>query len=120
MSGMSGNASASGPKIDMDSPYRLDAGVVRRFGEEGYARLRGVLSDETVRHFEPEITHKVIELNTLHLPMARRSTYHKTFLQVTNLWQRSDVAGDLAAWMPGARPGGVADTPLNAVLCQHD
>ena len=58
-------------------------------------RLREVLSPATIRHFEPEITAKVIELNTLHLPMEERSTYQKAFLQVMNLWRQSEVVQQL-------------------------
>jgi ectoine hydroxylase-related dioxygenase (phytanoyl-CoA dioxygenase family) len=84
-----------GAAIDLDSRYPLKADAVRRFDEDGFVRLRGVLDAATVRHFEPEITAKVIELNTLHLPMEERSTYQKAFLQVTNLWQQSDIVRQL-------------------------
>lgn len=81
--------------IDIDSRYALDEGAIRRFDEDGFVRLQGVLTPETVRHFEPEITAKVIELNTLNLPMEERSTYQKAFLQVTNLWRESEVVRQL-------------------------
>jgi len=54
-----------------------------------------VLSAGTVQRYGDEITAKVVELNTMHLPLAERSTYHKAFLQVTNIWTRSDVAREL-------------------------
>jgi ectoine hydroxylase-related dioxygenase (phytanoyl-CoA dioxygenase family) len=81
--------------IDVESPYSLEPDAPRRFEEQGFVRLSNVLSPATIRHFEPEITEKVIELNTLHLPMEERSTYQKAFLQVTNLWQHSDVVREL-------------------------
>ena len=43
---------------------------------------------------EPAITGKVIELNTMHLPMADRTTYQKAFLQVENLWEHSEAVRD--------------------------
>src|SRR5918992_2574216 len=76
--------------VDLDSPYHLDPEAIRRFADDGFARLPNVLSPVTIERFEPEITAKVIELNTLHLPMRERSTYQKAFLQVTNLWQHSE------------------------------
>jgi ectoine hydroxylase-related dioxygenase (phytanoyl-CoA dioxygenase family) len=81
--------------VDVESPYPLDPDAARRFAEQGFIRLRDVLSPATIRQFEPEITSKVIELNTLHLPMEERSTYQKAFLQVTNLWQHSEVVRQL-------------------------
>jgi ectoine hydroxylase-related dioxygenase (phytanoyl-CoA dioxygenase family) len=81
--------------VDIESPYPLHPDAVRRFDDDGFVRLRDVLSPETIRHVEPEITSKVIELNTLHLPMEERSTYQKAFLQVTNLWQHSEIVQEL-------------------------
>jgi hypothetical protein len=86
---------APGGTVDIDSPYPLQPGAIGRFDADGFVRLTGALSPETVRHFEPEITAKVIELNTLHLPMEERSTYQKAFLQVTNLWRESEVVRQL-------------------------
>jgi len=81
--------------VDIDTPYVLESEAVSRFDNEGFVRLPNVLSDATIAHFEPEITGKVIELNTMHLPMAERSTYNKAFLQVTNLWQHSELVREL-------------------------
>ena len=81
--------------VDIDSPYILGPEAVNRFDRDGFVRLSDVLNDATVTHFQPEITGKVIELNTMHLPMAERSTYHKAFLQVTNLWQHSELVRKL-------------------------
>ena len=53
-------------------------------------KLEGVLSPDAIRHFGPEFTAKVVELNTLHLPMEERTTYQKAFLQVMNIWTKSD------------------------------
>ncbi|MFU8854791.1 phytanoyl-CoA dioxygenase family protein [Micromonospora sp. SL1-18] len=86
------NTSASTPGgVDIDSPYLLDAEAPRRFERDGFVRLPGVLSERAVAHYEPEITAKVIELNTMHLPIEERTTYQKAFLQVTNLWRQSEL-----------------------------
>lgn len=63
----------------------------QHFDEYGFAKLPGTLSPATIARYEPEITSKVIELNTQHLPLAERDTYGKAFLQVTNLWQHSEL-----------------------------
>lgn len=80
---------------DIDSPYLLDSEARSRFERDGFVQLPGVLNEATVAHFEPEITTKVIELNTEHLPMHQRTTYHKAFLQVTNLWRQSALVREL-------------------------
>jgi len=81
---------------DLDAPYALTADQIRSYRENGFIRLRNVLSSETIRAYAPEITRKVHELNTLHLPMEQRSTYQKAFLQVMNLWTKSDVVKEFA------------------------
>jgi ectoine hydroxylase-related dioxygenase (phytanoyl-CoA dioxygenase family) len=77
---------------DLDTPYHLGPATIQSFGEHGFVRLKNVLSSATIEAYEPEITAKVIELNTQRLPLAERDTYGKAFLQVTNLWQHSDQA----------------------------
>lgn len=86
---------ATSPTTALDTPYELGADQVAAFDRDGYIKLSGVLDPDVIRHYEPEITEKVIELNTMHLPMAERSTYNKAFLQVGNLWQHSELVREL-------------------------
>jgi ectoine hydroxylase-related dioxygenase (phytanoyl-CoA dioxygenase family) len=74
---------------ELTEHYQLPAGSQERFDKDGFVRLPGVLSAETIAAYEPEITDKVIERNTMHLPLPERSTYDKAFLQVENLWEHS-------------------------------
>jgi ectoine hydroxylase-related dioxygenase (phytanoyl-CoA dioxygenase family) len=75
---------------ELEAPFALTEGDIRRYAEDGFVKLRGVLSPETVAYYEPEITNQVIRLNTQHLPLGERDTYSRAFLQVTNLWRHSD------------------------------
>ena len=81
---------------ELSQPFQLPAGSVEKFEQEGFIHLYGVLSPELIRDFEPEVTEKVIELNTMDLPLSERDTYHKAFLQVENLWEHSAVVKELA------------------------
>jgi ectoine hydroxylase-related dioxygenase (phytanoyl-CoA dioxygenase family) len=76
---------------ELETDYALDQAAIAHFARHGFVKLRNVLSPETIAAYEPEITGKVIELNTQHLPLAERDTYGKAFLQVTNLWQASEL-----------------------------
>ena len=82
-------------EAELDSPYELADEAVERFRQDGFVHLRDVLSAETLELFGEEITAKVVELNTMHLPLEERSTYHKAFLQVTNIWTHSELAREL-------------------------
>jgi len=78
-------------RTELDAPYALAPEKIRSYRENGFVTLKNVLSPETIAAYAPEITRKVHELNTLHLPMEQRTTYQKAFLQVMNLWTKSDV-----------------------------
>ena len=85
------NATPAAARIDLDAPYPLTDEQLRFYRENGFVKLKQVFSAETLAAYGPEITRKVHELNTLHLPMDQRTTYQKAFLQVMNLWTESDV-----------------------------
>ncbi|MEZ4698142.1 MAG: phytanoyl-CoA dioxygenase family protein [Rhodothermales bacterium] len=72
-------------------PYTLSADQINSYRRDGFVKLKGVLSESELATFDDAITRKVIELNTMHLPMEDRSTYDKAFLQVMNLWRTDDI-----------------------------
>jgi hypothetical protein len=73
----------------LDRPYALDAGTIEAFRVNGFVRLKGVFSAEEVGRYAPEIER--LTLAKRGAPLEERSTYGKAFLQVTNLWEQSEV-----------------------------
>ena len=71
--------------------YPISAEQIERYQSNGYIKLKHVLSAETLAYYGREITRKVKELNSEHLPIEERDLYHRAFLQVENLWESSDV-----------------------------
>lgn len=82
---------------ELNEPFEVTDKHVAQFAEQGFVRIPDVLSRETIAEYEPEITAKVIELNTMHLPLEERNTYGKAFLQVSNLWEESDVVREFVS-----------------------
>jgi ectoine hydroxylase-related dioxygenase (phytanoyl-CoA dioxygenase family) len=78
-------------RVDLETPYLLSAEQIRFYRENGFVKLKNVLSAETIAAYAPQITRKVHELNTLHLPMEERTTYQKAFLQVMNIWTKDAI-----------------------------
>jgi ectoine hydroxylase-related dioxygenase (phytanoyl-CoA dioxygenase family) len=78
-------------RADLETPYALTPEQIRFYREHGFIKLKQVFAAETIAAFAPQITRKVHELNTLHLPMEQRTTYQKAFLQVMNIWTKCDV-----------------------------
>lgn len=77
--------------VDLNSHYRLTPEQVQQFRHQGFVKLKGAVSPEAIAHYEPIITQKVIDLNTMHIPLEKRSTYDKAFLQVSNIWEKDDT-----------------------------
>ena len=78
--------------IVLDTPYDLTPEQVARFREDGFIKLKQVFSAEELAHYGEEITRLVMDLNPRKgIPMEERGTYAKAFIQVGNLWTRSDT-----------------------------
>lgn len=76
---------------ELDAPYALSPLQIKAFQKDGCIKLKEVLSPELIAYYGEEITRQVLLLNTNTKPMEERSTYQKAFLQVMNLWTKSDV-----------------------------
>jgi ectoine hydroxylase-related dioxygenase (phytanoyl-CoA dioxygenase family) len=78
--------------FDLEQHYPLSKEQIEGYRNNGYIKLKNVLSPDAVRYYARLISAKVRELNTLHLPMEQRTTYEKAFLQIQNLWtQDSEI-----------------------------
>lgn len=76
---------------ELDEEYALDGEALQRFRADGFVKLPGVLSAATIAAYEPEMTRTLFEQNTQTVPLEKRSTYQKAFLQVTNMWRHNDA-----------------------------
>lgn len=103
----------------IDTPLALDAETIARFRAQGFVRLKQVLPSDVVRAHGREITRLTLALNTQTLPLAERSTYDRAFLQVMNLWRRSDA---VRRFVFGKRLAGIAAQLLGVagVRLYHD
>ena len=86
---------AEKPVLDIDSPYPLTAEQKKFCREQGYIKLKNVLSPAVIEHYGPVINQRVRELNTLDVPMNERTTYQKAFLQIMNIWTKCPVVKEL-------------------------
>jgi ectoine hydroxylase-related dioxygenase (phytanoyl-CoA dioxygenase family) len=77
--------------VELDSPYPLTSQQIRSFRENGFVKLKNVLSPATIEHYGAAITAEVKRLNRQTKPMHERNTYQRAFLQVMNIWRQSDV-----------------------------
>jgi ectoine hydroxylase-related dioxygenase (phytanoyl-CoA dioxygenase family) len=90
---------------ELDSHYPLTPEQIRFYREHGYIKLKNVFPAELLSHYGREITAKVKELNKNLIPLHQRDTYGKAFLQVMNLWLKSEVVKEFVF---GKRLGRIA------------
>src|SRR5579871_5151815 len=88
VSGRIGIASTSLQR-ELDAPFELKQEHIDFYRENGYVKLKGVLSPGLLAHYQPIIHDRVAELSADTLPMEQRTTYGKAFLQIMNLWTES-------------------------------
>ena len=82
---------------ELDESYPLDMAAIRRFQDDGFIRLPNVLSAAVLADVTPEITRMVDEGNRLkNIPFEERTLYDQAFIQVMNLWTRSDRVREFA------------------------
>lgn len=75
---------------ELDAPFQLTQEYIEFYQENGYVKLRHVLSPELLEHYRRIIQARVAEISAPVLPMEQRTTYGKAFLQIMNLWRESD------------------------------
>ncbi len=79
---------------NLESDYPLSPAAVESFRRRGHVLLRGVATAAEVAAFRPVIATGVEAFRgqawdgVYNLALEQRDTYHKAFVQITNLWQR--------------------------------
>ena len=81
---------------DINTPYQLSEAQIAQFRRDGYIKLKDVFTEAELEHYRHEITRMVKELNQDDTPLEQRGTYGKAFLQISNLWQHSEVVKEFA------------------------
>jgi hypothetical protein len=81
----------SAVSAELDAPLPLGAEHARRFREQGYLKVPGVFSPPTLAWIDGVISGLVESNNPVAgVPLESRDTYGKAFIQVFNLWLKSD------------------------------
>jgi ectoine hydroxylase-related dioxygenase (phytanoyl-CoA dioxygenase family) len=75
---------------ELDAPFLVTQQLVDLYNENGYIKLKEVLSPNLVLHFRQAISARVRELSADAPPMDERNTYGKAFLQIMNLWTQCE------------------------------
>ena len=74
-------------KQELETPFNVPTEAIDFYRQNGYVKLKNVLSPAILKHYGDIITEQVFRLNTLVKPMHERTTYERAFLQIMNLWR---------------------------------
>ena len=74
----------------LKEPFHLSEETIAFYQENGYVKLKNVLSSESLTYYGETITDCVFKLNKLTRPMEERTTYERAFLQIMNLWRENE------------------------------
>lgn len=75
---------------ELSSEYSLTQDQIQQFQEKGHIKLEQVASPEEIAIYRPIIGEKVKELNYHDKPVEERDTYGKAFIQISNIWEKSE------------------------------
>lgn len=76
---------------NLNEKYSLSKDQIAFYKKNKFIKIKQVLNEETVTHFNKIITKKVAELNVGNVPLSQRNTYGKAFLQMMNLWTEEET-----------------------------
>jgi ectoine hydroxylase-related dioxygenase (phytanoyl-CoA dioxygenase family) len=106
-------------QIELDAPYAVSEKQIAFYRENGYIKLKSVLSPALLEHYRRAISKRVAELSADVAPIEQRTTYGKAFLQVMNLWRES---AEMKEFVFGKRLARIAAELIGAtgVRMYHD
>ncbi len=79
----------------LDESFAITDEQINFFQTNGFIKIKNVLTADTLHYMNETISEEVKRLNTQHLPMEQRDTYGKAFLQIFNLWAKSETVKEV-------------------------
>ena len=79
-------------QAELAAPYVLTQAQIEQYQEDGFIKLKSVLSPAVLDYYGQELTQLVHRLNRQDKPLDERDTYGKAFIQIPNLWEQSEIA----------------------------
>src|SRR5947207_15455060 len=77
---------------DLSSVYAVSPEQVASYKRDGHVLLRAVATRSEAAAYRPALTAVVDEYRNGLKPLEERDTYGKAFVQIGNLWRKSDAA----------------------------
>src|SRR4051812_10354524 len=81
--------------LELAEPFNVSKEQISFFQKKGFIKLKNVLTPAAVAYLNETIGKEVQRLNTQDLPLEQRDTYGKAFLQIMNIWTRSEPVKEI-------------------------
>lgn len=81
--------------IELHQPLTLSREQIDFFQLNGFIKIKNVLSPALVQYMNETISEAVDRLNNQRIPIEERDTYGKAFLQVMNIWTKSEAVKEI-------------------------
>lgn len=75
---------------ELDQPFTLSKNHIDNYQLNGFIKLKDVFSAETIGFMNEAISTEIDRLNIQTIELEKRDTYGKAFLQIMNLWTKSE------------------------------
>lgn len=79
----------------LQEEYSINSDQIKFYKKNLFIKLKNVLPSEVIKYYNQVISDKVNELNKVDLPLEKRDTYGKAFLQLFNLWKEDQRIKEL-------------------------
>ena len=76
---------------ELDREYELTKELIEGYQKNGHTIVRSVADDQEIMAYREVIADLVKDLNYQSKPMHERDTYGKAFIQIGNLWLKSEA-----------------------------
>lgn len=103
----------------LNKKYILTPEAISFYQKHRYIKLKNVFDPDTLAYYGKAIDAKVAEMSKEQVPLDKRDTYGKAFLQIFNLWTKDDTIKDFVI---NKRLGQIAAELMqtNGVRVYHD
>ena len=89
---MDGGSTLREARLSLSKPLTIDPAYKTAYEKDGFVKLKNVLPGDVLAYYREHISAEVVRRNTTTAPIEERDTYHRAFLQVTNLWRTDERA----------------------------
>ena len=80
---------------ELNQSFSITQQQIDFFRLNGYIKIKNVLSPELVQYMNEAITREIDKLNIPTVDIEKRDTYGKAFLQIMNIWTKSEPVKEI-------------------------